>query len=97
MINAYYLAYFNVATLKGNMFVNAIILGSAETFANLSSGFLMLKVKEEQALRICCIISLIFNGLLLLVSSEIISYVCLFFAIGGLGGMFNSMFLVIEM
>jgi hypothetical protein len=97
MINAFYLAYFNIESLEGSMFVNAIILGSAECFANIISGFLMLRVKEDVAFKICCTTALVFNLLLPTIKTPPLSYFILFLAIGGLGGMFNSMFVVVEM
>ena len=97
MLNAYYLAYFNIETLEGNMFVNGIILGCAEVMSNFASGLLLLSYKEDTALRICCAVAAVANGLLLFVTSDMLSYVVLFFAMGGLGGIYNSLFVVIEM
>jgi hypothetical protein len=96
MINAYYLAYFNIESLKGNVFVNAITLGLAETIANFASGLLLLRVKEDVAYRICCIIGIIANFALLYPTTHFF-YVVLFLAVGGLGGMFNCLLNVIEM
>lgn len=97
MYNAYYLAYFNIETLPGNMFVNGMIIGCAEVISNFASGILLLKVKEDVALKICCVVGIVFNSLLLFVTSPTLSYFTLFFAMGGMGGMYNSLFVVIEM
>lgn len=96
-INAYYLAYFSIESLEGNMFVNSIILGCAEVTSNFASGLLLLKFKEDVALRICCVLAVIGNGALLFVTNQTLSYFVLFFAMGGLGGIYNSCFLVVEM
>jgi hypothetical protein len=97
MINAYYLAYFNIESLGGSPFVNAITLGVAETFANFASGLLLLKVKEDVAFRICCFIGIGSNIALLYPWPGMVFYPVLFLAIGGLGGMFNCLLNVIEM
>ena len=79
------------------MFVNAIILGCAEFFANIASGFLMLRFKEDVAFKICATTGLVFNLMLPSVTSPALSYICLFLAIGGIGGMYNTTFVVVEM
>jgi hypothetical protein len=97
MVMAYYLAYFFLADLDGNLFVNAIILGTAEVFSNAASGYLLLYVKEDTAFRICCAIALVSNFVLPYLTNQIASSVVLFLTIGGLGGMYNSIYLVVEM
>ena len=77
--------------------MNAIILGIAESFSNFASGLLLLKVKEDVALRICCAIAIIGNAALMLPMDQTLTYITLFFAIGGLGGIYNTVYLVIEM
>jgi hypothetical protein len=97
MTVAYYFAFFYLADLEGSLFVNAVILGSAEVFANFASGFLMLYVREDVAYRACSLIALVFNFAIPYVSNPYLSFVFLFLAIGGLGGMDNSIYLLIEM
>lgn len=97
MINAYYLAYFNIESLEGNMFVNAIVLGVAEVSAQFLSGLLLLKVKEDTGLRICCAVGAIANIVLPFITQRALGYFVLYFAVGGIGGMFNCMYVVLEM
>jgi hypothetical protein len=62
--NCYYLAYFNIEAIKGSVFINAIVLGSAEVLSMLASGLLLLKFTEDVALKICCAIAIAANLLL---------------------------------
>jgi hypothetical protein len=97
MINAYYLAYFNIDTLEGNTYINAIILGFAEVFSNFSSGLLLLKFKEDVAMRICCLIGFVATLAMPYMTTQAMIYTLLFFSVGGLGGMANSFFVVVEL
>lgn len=97
MINAYYMAYFNIETIEGNPFVNAMVLGAAEASAMFASGMLLLKVKEDTALRICCSFAGIANLALIKATTPQQTYIILLLAVIGLGGMFNCMYVVIEM
>ena len=97
MLMAYSLAYFFLADLEGNIYVNAIILGSAEMLSNAASGYLLLKVREDIAFRICCGLALVSNFVLPYLTDPLISGLVLFLTIGGLGGMYNCMYLVVEM
>lgn len=97
MTVAYYFAFFFIRDLEGGLFVNAVILGSAEVFANFASGFLMLILHEDAAYKVCSAMALVFNLLLPYVENPYLHFLCLFLAIGGLGGMDNTIYLVIEM
>ena len=79
------------------MFVNGMIVGCAEVISNFASGVLLLKVKEDLALKIFCCVGIVSNSLLLFVTNSTSSYIALFFAMGGTGGMYNSLMVVIEM
>ena len=97
MVNAYYLAYFNIEKLEGNTYINAIILGCAEVISNLASGLFLLRFKEDVAMRICCLIGFVASLSMPYVTSQILVYALLFFSVGGLGGMCNSFFVVVEL
>lgn len=97
MTVAYYFAFFFIRDLEGGLFVNTVILGSAEVFANFASGFLMLILHEDLAYKVCSTIALVFNLLLPFLTNSYLRFLCLFLAIGGLGGMDNTIYLVIEM
>jgi hypothetical protein len=46
---AYSFVYVNITNVKGNVFVNCIILGAADTFSNVFSGLLMQIMPEDNA------------------------------------------------
>lgn len=97
MINGYFLAYFFVESLDGNVFVNAITLGTSEVIAMFWSGVLLLKVKEDTAFRICSLLAFFASMALPFGTSQTMTVIILFFAVSGLGGMYNSGYVIIEM
>ena len=46
---SYSFVYVNISNVKGNVFVNAIILGMADTFSNFYAGILMELMPEDSA------------------------------------------------
>jgi MFS family permease len=64
MHNAFSLQDFNIVTIGGNMFENAIVLGMAIMTANGVSGFLMKLVSTTAAFQICALGGALF-GLIL--------------------------------
>ena len=61
---AYSFVYVNITNVQGNVFVNCIILGAADTFSNIFSGFLMQIMPEDSAFQVTGFIGLVFSLLL---------------------------------
>lgn len=94
---SYSFVYLNITNVKGNTFVNCIILGAADTFSNVFSGFLMENMPEDNAFQFCAVMGLVFSMLLPQMGAGLAMYVVLFLSIGGVGGMVNCMICIIEM
>jgi hypothetical protein len=58
---AYSFVYVNIANIEGNTFVNCIILGAADTFSNIFSGYLMEIMPEDNALQFVSVMGLFFS------------------------------------
>jgi hypothetical protein len=94
---AYSFTYLNVTNLPGNVFINGIVLGLADTCSNALSGYLMQVIQEDNALQLLAAIGLVFNLLLPLTGSSNWSYVVLFVSILGVGGIMNVMICIVEL
>lgn len=94
---SYSFVYVNIANIKGNVFVNCIILGLADTCSNLFSGAMMELMPEDNAYQTVGIIGLVFSLVLALMGESIWGYFILFISIGGVGGMVNCMICIVEM
>jgi len=94
---SYSFVYVNITNIKGNVFVNCIILGAADTFSNVFSGLLMQLMPEENAFQVVGFMGILFSLLLPYCGDSLVMYVCLFLSIGGVGGLVNSMICIVEM
>ena len=94
---AYSFVYVNISNIEGNTFINCIILGAADTFSNIFSGYLMQIMPEDNALQFVAVMGLIFSLVLPSSGESYLMYLCLFLSIGGVGGMVNCMICIVEM
>jgi hypothetical protein len=95
---SYYLSYFFLADLRGNVFVNGIVFGCAEITSSFVSGYMMQHMKEDVAFRVCAVIAALSTaGLPYVSGGDMMSYFVLFATMIGIGGMQNCAYLIVEM
>ena len=85
--NGYWLTMLNITNLKGNMFVNGIILGSSEMIASALSGLLISLTSAHTAFRSSLLVAVMFNLIFqfLVPHGSFSFYFCLTLAILGIG------------
>ncbi len=74
-----------------------MILGSAELTSGIFSGFLMYYTSPKIAFQSCAVIGIVFNAVTLFLTpaGSLISYVTLFIAILGVGGIYTCLYVLI--
>ena len=75
--------YYLAAVLDGNIFVNMIVVGVAETFGGLLSGLMLTKMKDTTAFLIFNMLNLVFNSMFYFMPNEILKYFCLAMSVTG--------------
>ena len=86
--------------LGGNIFVNCVILSFAESFSIGVTGTAMQYFKDTNVSRFCAIIMGLFNAIYYYCTGPdtvMLQYVVLFFALVGHAGVYNCIFVVIEL
>jgi hypothetical protein len=96
---AYWMCMFNVPSYGGNLFVNGMLLGAAEASSGTLSGILIAFTSTKKAFLICSVGGMVFSTLnqFFTTPGSLISYTTLFLAIFGIGGMFNCMFVLVNL
>ena len=83
---AYGLAYLMLSRLGGNIFVNSIVLSSAEAFSMVITGYGMTNFKDVNVSRWCCIFMAVFNTVYYFYTGPdepVLLYLTLFLALVG--------------
>lgn len=95
--NCYWITIYNVTYLDGNKFVNGIILGIAELLSGVFAGFLISKTSPSIAFHICAALAIAFNAFnqFLVPVGSLASYMTLFIAILGVGGVYTAIYVLI--
>mmetsp|Transcript_10805 Transcript_10805/g.14542 ORF Transcript_10805/g.14542 Transcript_10805/m.14542 type:complete len:112 (+) Transcript_10805:1157-1492(+) len=95
--NAYWLTLLNVTNLDGNMFVNGLILGSAEMLSGIFSGILISYTNPYIAFQTLSVLGIIFNAInqFWAPAGGILAYLTLFIAIVGVGGVYAVLYVLI--
>ena len=95
--NAYWLTLLNVTNLKGNKFINGIILGAGETASGFFSGFVINMTSSTTAFQLLGILAISLNAINMFATAEgsFLAYLSLFCAILGVGGSYASLYVVI--
>ena len=93
----YFGLYFLTTVIGGNIFVNAIILGSAESIAGVLSGYLLGRFPDGKVFQALCLQACFFNLLFYAVPEGYMRYFCFFMSTFGIVGQFNSITIVAEM
>ncbi len=98
----YYSAYFFITKMKGNVFTLGLSLGCAEMTAGIVSGIMMNYYNEKATFLICAVTLILFQLSLyyfediLLAGSGYGGLVVLYVTMIGVGGVYNSVYCVIE-
>lgn len=93
----YFGLYFLATVIGGNIFVNAIILGSAESVGGVLSGYFLGRFPDARVFQALCICAGAFNLLFYAFPEGYGRYVCFFVSTFGIVGQFNSITIVAEM
>lgn len=98
----YLLTYFNLTNGGGDVFVMGLVLGFAEAISSVVSGWLMIKFGEKFAFNflateaIICYLILYYARDFLMAGTGIGGVIFLFFSMIGVGGAYNTIFIIIE-
>jgi Na+/melibiose symporter-like transporter len=97
--NVYWLTLYSITNLEGNKFVNGLILGIAELTSGIFSGFLIYYTSPKVAFQTCTVLGIVFNSVTLFLApaGSLISYVTLFIAILGIGGIYTCLYVLIPL
>ena len=69
--------------LGGNIFVNMIVIGVAETLGGLLSGIMLTRMKDSTAFVIFNMLNLVFNSMFYFMPDGILKYFCLAMSVTG--------------
>jgi len=98
----YLLTYFNVTNGGGDVFIMGVVLGFAEAMSSVFSGWLMIKFGAKFAFNFLATEAIIFYLILyyakdfLMAGTGIGGVIFLFLSMIGVGGAYNTIFLIIE-
>ena len=100
---AYFLCYYNVTLFdRGSVFVMGAVLGLAETTSTAISGYLMIKTNSRFTYHLYAVTASVFYLKLyygrefLLSGSGIFGVIVLYISMSGVGGAYNTLFIIIE-
>ena len=100
VVAAYSLAYMMLSRLGGNIFVNSIVLSFAESFSMGVTGLGMTLFKDTDVSRCCAVIMGLFNALYYYYTDSanpLLQYLVLFLALVGQAGVYNCIFVIMEL
>ena len=97
VLNAYWLTLLNVTNLKGNKFVNGLLIGIAETVAGFFSGILISYTSSGTAFQALAVLGIIFNSVIQFGVSDggLLAYFSLFFSIIGVAGTYGVLYVLV--
>ena len=95
--NGYWLTMLGITYQSGNMFINGIILGVSEMTAGIVSGILISLTNSITAFQLLALMGISFNAIqqFWLNDGNFVTYVMLFFAIQGVGGVYTCIYVII--
>jgi hypothetical protein len=96
---AYWMTLFNVPNYGGNIFVNGMICGLSESLSGVLSGILIAYTSTKRAFLVCCCFVVVFSTLNTFFTEpgSIACYATLFWAIFGVGGLYNCFFVMVNL
>ena len=100
VVASYAMAYFIISGLGGNIFINCIVISLAGAFSIGTTGLAMIYFKDTTVSRFCSILMALFNAIHFYCTgpnSTLLQYFVLFLALVGHAGVYNCIFVIIEL